>query len=90
MSISNNKIRQKEDNQHAKESGSMQGFPMTPVSEDSPTIVPQVNQSDATVKSIEPINKGTRDGHFDETHDKDKNLHDQFVDKGAIEAPQGR
>ncbi|HDY68427.1 MAG TPA: hypothetical protein ENH85_11625 [Candidatus Scalindua sp.] len=82
--ISNNKIRQKEDDQHARESGSMQGFPITPVSEDSPRIISEVSQGNAVQKPIEPINDGTRDGYYDETTDKDKNLHQKFVKPNEI------
>ena len=87
--ISHNKVRQREDDQHEIESGSKQGYLQTPVGEDSPNIVPQVNQGNATTKPIEPINKGTRDGEYDVVNDKDKNLRDQFIKKGEIES-QGR
>lgn len=83
--ISNNKIRQKEDDQHAMESGSMQGYPITPVSEDSPSIVSEVSQGKGVQKTIEPVNNGTRDGYYDVTSDKDQNLHTQFVKPNAID-----
>lgn len=82
MSISNNKILQKSDDQYAKESGSMQAFQITPISEDSPNNVVNVNKGEAVQKTIEPKNKGTRDGHYDVVNDKDKNLRSQFVKQG--------
>ena len=73
---------QKEDDKHyADQPGSGAGTPETLIENDSPNVVPEVNTGGAKEKSINPVSKGTRDGHYTEEHDKDLNLRKKFIQK---------
>ena len=75
---------QKVDDKHVRETGVKPAYKVTPVSDDSPRIISQVNTGNAKQKPITPVNNGTRDGYYDVENSKDKNLRTQFIKPNQI------
>ena len=76
-----NPLQKSDDEYFKNQPGSGAGVAETLIENDSPNVVPEVNTGNAKEKTIEPIEKGSRDDSYTEEHDKDKNLRDQFIQK---------
>lgn len=81
-----NPLQKSDDKHYFDQPGSGAGMAETLLENDSPNVVLEVTKGTVKEKTISPINKGTRDGHYTEQHDKDVNLRNRFVDKTAVDA----